>query len=313
MKHAALDERYAPRGLTLEGSELGLEVASVSSALGTVVMRSRRTNRSTRATIFLHGAAGSWTTWTPLLGSADALGVAIPNPVLLDLPGWGEGTLTAEGEANALEAVCSLTRAAAESLGYTEWDLVGHSMGGFLAMHMGAIWPDTVLSVGTLSGTAWSVIDAIEHPIRRFWSLPGFVLLWWALRGLSHLGTAGSAAVRLVRAIGLLRVAASPLFRHPFLVSDSVIAALADEVRPRAFTIASRIAGGYSASSIWATIDCPVRAVVGDHDVFSRPSDLSLLAQALPESHRAIIAECGHFALIEQPIAVLRELGFTID
>jgi pimeloyl-ACP methyl ester carboxylesterase len=53
--------------------------------------------------------------------------------------------------------------------------------------------------------------------------------------------------------------------------------------------------------------------VVGDHDVFSRPSDLSLLAQALPESHRAIIAECGHFALIEQPVAVLRELGFTID
>ncbi|HEY5229420.1 MAG TPA: alpha/beta hydrolase [Galbitalea sp.] len=305
------DPEYAPSPLTSDASRFQLVQSSVSSSFGTIVARSRRTGRSRRATVFLHGAAGSWTTWTPLLDAAEAASISIANPVLLDLPGWGDGILTAEGEDHPIDAICSLVRASVEALGYTEWDLVGHSMGGFLALHMAAIWPECVLSVATVSATSWSVIDATQHPVRHFWRLPGFVLLWRVMQALSHLGPFGANTARGLDAIHVLRALVSPLFRHPGRIPRSVIAALGREVRPRSFAAAVRLARGYDASARWRVIDCPVRAVQGDRDVFSRVSDLERLGDVLPGSHRETLADCGHFANIERPRDVLVAFGYS--
>jgi pimeloyl-ACP methyl ester carboxylesterase len=301
---------YAPLGLTLDAASIGLERSEVAGPFGTAIAYSKRTAATTRATIFLHGAAGSWTTWTPLLETAKLSGVPIVNPVLLDLPGWGDATISAAGESAAIDAVCTLVKYAAEQLGFTEWDIVGHSMGGFIALHMASIWPECVLSVGTVSATTWSVIDVVAHPVRHFGRLPGFVALWRVMQGLSHLGRGGTALVRGVRTIGLLRAATSPLFRHPTRIPRSVIHALGDELRPRSFSIAVEIARGYDATARWSGIECPVRAMQGDRDVFARPGDLDGLAAILPDSVREIVADCGHFGLIERPAEVLAALGF---
>jgi pimeloyl-ACP methyl ester carboxylesterase len=302
---------YAPLGLDTDAAALGLTVTTVHSPLGSAVAHSRRTSRSSRATIFLHGAAGSWTTWTPLLRTAESLGVVIPNPILLDLPGWGDGTLTDAGEVVAIDAVCSLVKDAAEDLGFTQWDIVGHSMGGFIALHMASIWPQSVLSVGALSATSWSVIETLEHPIRRFTVLPGFVSLRAVMRMLAAMGEAGISLVRGLHAAHLLRAATSPLFRHASRIPASVIDALAAEVRPRAFGLAGEIARGYPADALWSRIECPVRAAKGDRDVFTTDADHARLGRILPDSVRSVIPGCGHFALVERPAAVLRELGYA--
>ncbi|WP_213815157.1 alpha/beta fold hydrolase [Glaciihabitans sp. dw_435] len=301
---------YAPLGLTTNAAELGLTETTVRSELGSAVARSRRTSPSPRATIFLHGAAGSWTTWTPLLETAGSLGITVHNPVLLDLPGWGDGSLTASGEHVAIEAVCSLVKDCAEELGFTEWDIVGHSMGGFIALHLASLWPQNVMSVGVVSATGGSVISSVEHPIRNFRALPGFILLWQGMRLLAPLGKAGTAFVRALRAVGLLRFMVTPLFRHPLSIDASVVDALATELRPRPFTLAAEIARGYDADARWAMIECPVRAVKGDDDVFSTAADLAQLGRALPDSVRTIIADCGHFAAVERPDEVLVALGY---
>jgi pimeloyl-ACP methyl ester carboxylesterase len=310
MTTAAREAGYAPNPLSADGARLDLLENTVSSGLGTVVSRSRRTSASRRATVFLHGAAGSWTTWTPLLDAAETASIPLANPVLLDLPGWGDGSLTTEGEEIVLDAVCSLVRASLEALGYTEWDLVGHSMGGLIALHMAAIWPECVLSVATVSATSWSVIDALDHPVRSFRRLPGFVLLWRVMQGLAALGTLGTRVARGLNTVHLLRAAVAPLFRHPAKVPASVISALAREVRPRSFAAATRLARGYDASSWWSRIECPVHAVQGDRDVFARPSDLDRLAGILPRSHREVLADCGHFGQIERPLEVLSAFGY---
>ena len=302
---------YAPNPLNADAASFDLVESTVSSPFGTIVARSRRSGRSPRATVFLHGAAGSWTTWTPLLDAAQSAAIPIANPVLLDLPGWGDGILTAEGEDHPIDAICSLVRASVEALGFTEWDLVGHSMGGFLALHMAAIWPECVLSVATISATSWSVIDATEHPARHFWRLPGFVLLWRLMQALSHLGAFGANAANGLNALHLLRAAVAPLFRHPSRIPRSVITALGREVRPRSFAAAVRLARGYDASAHWQTIDCPVRAVQGDRDVFARDSDLQRLGELLPASYRETVADCGHFANIERPHEVLAAFGYS--
>jgi pimeloyl-ACP methyl ester carboxylesterase len=294
-----------------DASRFELTESRVTSDVGTIVARSHRTARSRRATIFLHGAAGSWTTWTPLLQAAEAQSISIDNPVLLDLPGWGDGVLTVEGERNPIDAISSLVKESAEALGYTEWDLVGHSMGGFIALDMAAKWPECVLSVAVVSATSWSVIDATEHPVAHFWRLPGFVSLWRVMQGLALLGPTGLRVARALDAVHLLRVAVAPLFRHPSRIPRSVIAALGTEVRPRSFAAAVQLARGYDASTRWTTIDCPVRAVRGDHDIFATQRDLELLASTIAGATVETITDCGHFANVERPHKVLAAFGYA--
>lgn len=299
------DRAYAPHPLVEDAAALGLATTAVSRQAGTTVARHLSERTSDTATLFLHGAAGSWSTWTPVLVAARDDGVAIGDPVLFDLPGWGDATLAESADAPTIDVVCELIRDAAQQLGYTRWHLVGHSMGGFIAMHLAARWPAEVLSVVTVSGTTWSVIDSVAHPVRNFRLVPGFVMLWRVMALLDALGAAGGALVRAMEAARLLRAAVFPLFRHPLRVDASVIDALSREVRPRSFLAAVQITRGYQPRMRWIDIACPVTAIKGDADVFVRDSDLEQLSRLLPGARTAVLPDCGHFANVEKPHEVL--------
>lgn len=302
-----LTSGYAPYPLVDDPAAFDLVSTRVENELGSTVARHRADRRSTTATVFLHGAAGSWTTWTPVLLAARDSGTVIHEPVLFDLPGWGEGDL-ADG-ARTIDAVGELVRATLEQLGYTEWHVVGHSLGGFVALHLAALWPDSVRSVTMVSGTTWSVIESVGHPFARFSTLPGFTSLWRVMQALAALGAVGRALVRGMDAVHLLRPAVFPLFRRPFRVPGSVIDALAREIRPRSFAAAAAIARGYPADRLWAGIGCPVTALKGDRDVFVRDDDLDKLRAVIPHARTLVVADCGHFANVERPEAVLAELS----
>ncbi len=304
-------ENYAPFELISDADALGLATTTVSSPLGTCVARHPARRASTRATLFLHGAAGSWTTWTPLLQAAAADRIDLGDVVVFDLPGWGAATLADTTVDDPVFAICSLVKDMAEELGYTEWDLVGHSLGGFIALHMASIWPQAVLSVGMVSGTTFSIIHSVEHPVRHFRELPGFTMLWRVMQFLAVLGPAGPALVRGIGAIGILRPATFPLFRHWRAVPRSQGHALAVEVRPRSFVTAASVTKGYDADAHWTRIECPVRATKGDRDVFVTQDDLDRLGRLLPSSVRTVIPDCGHFGAVERPRAVLRALGYS--
>lgn len=306
-----MSDLYAPYPLADDPSAFGLDTTTVSNELGSCVARHTAVRSSTRATIFLHGAAGSWTTWTPMLAAGLASGVRFGDIVLLDLPGWGDATLTDDPQNRTIESICTLVKELAEELGYTEWDLVGHSLGGFIALHMAALWPEAVLSVGTVSGTTWAVMHSVAHPVRNFGELPGFTLLWQVMRLLAVLGPVGTGLVRGMSAIGLLRPVTFPLFRHWTRVPTSQGKALGVEIRPLAFDAATAVTRGYDADARWSTISCPVRATKGDRDIFVADADLDHLGRILPASIRTVIADCGHFGTVERPAAVLAALGFV--
>ncbi|MET4782342.1 alpha/beta hydrolase [Glaciihabitans sp. UYNi722] len=308
----AVPDGYGPLELVTDAATLGLAITTVSSSLGTCVARHTPQRSSVRATIFLHGAAGSWTTWTPLLQTATALGIELGDAVVLDLPGWGDAVLSDDRSDHTVLAICTLVKEVAEQLGYTEWDLVGHSLGGFVALHMASIWPQCVLSVGMVSGTTFSVMHSVEHPFRRFGELPGFTMLWRVMQFLAMLGSAGPAIVRGIQRVGLLRPATFPLFRHWRRVPKSQAAALAREIRPRSFAAAAEVTRGYDADGMWASIECPVRATKGDRDVFVTQEDLDHLGRLLPDSVRTVVSDCGHFGAVERPVETLVALGYSL-
>jgi pimeloyl-ACP methyl ester carboxylesterase len=299
---------YAPYPLVTDAASLGFVETALNG--GTVVARHRPVRTSTRATLFLHGAAGSWTTWTPMLAAAHESGIPIVNPVLFDLPGWGDATPPPGAPPLTLEIVCELVKDLALELGYTEWDIVGHSLGGFIALHMASIWPQSVLSVSLVSGTTWSVIDAVANPWHGMRVIPGFVLLRLVMRLLAPVQPVARALMRALRAVGLLRLTAIPLLRHPTRVDATAIVALGEELRPRSFVTAGDVTLGYDADARWSRIECPVRATKGDRDVFVTEPDLERLERVLPGTVSVVVDDCGHFGNIERPHAVLAALGY---
>ncbi len=309
MTHADPAGRYAPHPLTFDDSRYGLVTSTTRSALGTCIAHHRAERESDVATVFVHGAAGSWTTWTPMLQEAAARGIRIADPVLLDLPGWGAADLTDHGRGATIEAVVDVVVRAVDGLGYTGFHLVGHSLGGFVALATAAAHPTRVLSVATVSGTTFSVIRSVEHPIRRFTELPGFTMLWRVMGLLALLPGEMRPVARALAPTGLMRLIFSPLFRHGRRVPQSLVDATADDLRPSAFRAAAEVARGYD-TSLWRSIACAVVATKGDRDVFVTDRDLDELSRVIPHSRRLVIRDCGHFGPVERPREILSALGW---
>lgn len=292
------DDGYAPFPVVADPARWGLTRTVVATADGTVVVH----HRVGRDPLFLlHGVAGSWTTWTPFLRAAR--GVGDRGLVLVDLPGWGSSPapavpLDVDASARVLVAVL-------DALGVPAVDVVGHSMGAFVALHLAVTTPARVRSVALVSGTTVATASAARHPLRGLLTLPAFTLL---RAGLAVTGEAARPVLRTVARVGLLPLVASPVFTHVRRLDPSVLDAFVDELRPSGFTGAARSAGAYDTGR-WRALRCPVTAVAGRDDVFARVSDLDALGVLVPQVRAVLLDDCGHFAHVERPVAVAEALG----
>ncbi|MGO4146506.1 alpha/beta fold hydrolase [Paenarthrobacter sp. YAF11_1] len=250
------------------------------------------------ADVYLHGAAGSWTTFQPLLSDAPER-----DRVLVDLPGWGDSTENARLESATVEAMAGAVVEVLDSLGYRAWNLVGHSMGGVIALHLAAAWPERTRSVAAISPTAFGVAHAVRHPWRGLATLPWFMGMLLLMRSMAVLGQLGKTLIRWVGKTPVMRLLLSPLFADPAAIPADVIRGLGRDARPRAFCAATRAVAQYDVAQ-WHGIRCPVLAIRGDSDAFTPPSDLDQLATAGPHVRTVTVPNCGHFAIVEQPTVV---------
>nr|WP_243861700.1 alpha/beta fold hydrolase [Frigoribacterium endophyticum] len=251
----------------------------------------------------MHGAAGSWTTWTPYLRAAAEAGRPVAAPVLVDLPGWGGSP--APTPALDVDAAARVVLAVADALGHPRFELVGHSLGALVALHVAATSPGRVTRLGLVSPTTFSALEAAARPWSGVRRLPALVLL----RGVfAVLPRASSVLLRAAARVGLLTALASPVFRHARRVPRSVREAFVAEVRPVAFVVATRSAPGYDTSA-WSAYRGPASAAAGADDAFAELDDLVRLRAVLPQCRTTLLPECGHFAHVEWPAATVDALA----
>ncbi|WP_166790461.1 alpha/beta fold hydrolase [Cryobacterium tagatosivorans] len=316
---------YCPFPITTDARRFGLETSSLMLRSGPVAVRHGRRTGGDTATILLHGAAGSWSTWTPLLRAADLRttglrttglrgtdasdGASLSDLIIPDLPGWGDTPLPNDENALTIEAMAALVAEIARALGYSRWVVIGHSMGGFIALELASAEVRATRFVGLVSATTFSVVESVRHPFARFALLPGYTTLLQVMRALSLAGPAGTALVRGLGRASLLRPLVGPLFSRPRRIGSSVVAALGAEARPRAFALASARAGEYDPEQAWTRIRCPVRAQQGDRDVFVADSDAPRLGAVIVDFESRTVGDTGHFGHIERPEETLRLLA----
>ncbi|WP_295838013.1 alpha/beta hydrolase [uncultured Microbacterium sp.] len=283
--------------------DLGLRRVVVPTAVGPIVVRAGRSSGSPVATVLLHGAAGSWRTWMPMIAASDDLRLPLSDVIALDLPGWGETPGPVPDPADLAVAVAAVARA----LGYPRWRIIGHSLGGVVALDVAARFPRETVAVGVISPSGAGARTVTRRPLAGAIRLPWLAGMVVAMRVLRLLGPLAGPLLRLLRRTGALRALARPLFRHPGSVDRAVTDALATEIRPTAFLAAVRLSRHHD-DGVWRRILCPVRSVRGEHDVFVAASDARAWARLMRDYDDRELADSGHFAHVEQPAATLRAL-----
>lgn len=280
---------------------LGLRRVVFETDAGPVVTRVGREGRDT-ATLLIHGAAGSWRGWVPLLRVAAERGDPVDDVVAVDLPGWGESAdpTTPLTDVAAADAVAQVARA----LGAVRWSVAGHSLGGLVALTLATREAAATERVLLVSPTGPAVLDAIRRPLRGGLRLPWFAGMLVAMRVLAALPGGGRPVLRTVERIGLLGRLAGPLFARDGAVDPAVLGAFGTELRPAAFLRAARAAASVDPAS-WQSIRVPVRSVRGVRDRFAGTHDRAALAALLPDFGETTLERAGHFALAERPGAVL--------
>ncbi|PRY43630.1 alpha/beta fold hydrolase [Umezawaea tangerina] len=301
-----VDAEYCPYDLDRDPGAHGLVEQWSRTDFGLLHLVRSPERTGDRATLFVHGVANTWTTWTPLLRVARELGEEFQDVVLVDLPGFGASRnrldhLRSKDVGKALFDVVA-------GLGYTSVRIVGHSMGGFLTLDMASEPAFPIESVHLVSGAYFSVVKAVQEPVSTLFSSPALSIAYWSQGLLAHTGGAGVQVVKLAQKIGLFPLFLNGFAARPWAVRSSFTKSLAHDMRPKYFLLAAANGDHYDAIDRWSRIECPVHAVFGAQDKLVPPRDMTDLRRVRKDVHAHLVERCGHFAHVERPKETYRLL-----
>ena len=280
----------------------GLVADRITGPLGEV--RVLRPVAAAPTTAFLHGVSMDSTCWTPLVRAARAHELPW---LLVDVPGFGgsdplPGPVTLDEMADALVAVL-------DHLGVHDVHLVGHSMGGFLGLHLAARHPDRVRTLATLNGTYVTILELVNDPVGAAVRHPRTWATYQGVRLVAGGGQAVQTAISAGARTGLLRWGTAGLAARPSDVPDSLLQALVAGNRPQSFRYAEATGRGYDWRTTWREVGVPVLAGYGDRDRLVTGHDARALRSVLPHAHEVVLGGTAHLSPMERPAAWLAELN----
>jgi pimeloyl-ACP methyl ester carboxylesterase len=239
--------------------------------------------------LLVHGLGSRRQVWEPVL---DVL-AARHDVVALDLPGFGESPVPPEGQPRSVTALTGHVRRLLDDLGWERPHVVGHSLGGGVALELGRLSRarsvTAIAPVGFWSGRESAYARAIlrsSRTLARRLDAPAPTLL-------------RSRALRTLM-LGLL--AARPA-RMP-------AAAAADNLRGLArcpgfepvleVALRETFPGG--------AVDCPVTVAWPQRDRLLLPRQAQRARRALPDGRHVWLAGCGHTPFWDDTPQVTRVL-----
>jgi pimeloyl-ACP methyl ester carboxylesterase len=247
--------------------------------------------------VLLHGIASTADTWSPVIA-----GLAAHHTVIApDLLGHGQSAKP-RGD-YSLGAYASGVRDLIAALGYEGATVVGHSLGGGIAMQFAYQFPERVERL-VLIGSGG--LGREVHPILRAATLPGSELVLALVGGAWLRATGGAVGATLAR-LGLRT-------GEDLAGVTTGIGSLADAGARSAFVHTARAAidaGGQRVSAtdrLYLAAKLPTLIVWGERDPII-PADHGRAAHAaIPGSRLEIFEGAGHFPHREHPVRFVAAL-----
>jgi pimeloyl-ACP methyl ester carboxylesterase len=243
-------------------------------------------DRARPAVVFLHGAGFDRTVWRLQTRWFAHHGRAV---LAVDFPahGWSEGR-----PLDSIAAMADWTVALLDAAGVASAALVGHSMGGLVAVEAAARFPDRVRALG-LCGVAAEMpvhpemLDSAKANTAKVRELMTF----WGMGHALHKGGTVSPGL--------------------WLRCES----LAVLARNRPDVIHADLAAchGYKdAVARAAAVRCPTVLVLGDGDLMTPAAKARPLAAAIAGSRTVVIPGSGHLMIVERPDQTLEALKSNV-
>jgi len=247
--------------------------------------------------VLLHGIASTADTWSPVVA-----GLAAHHTVIApDLLGHGQSAKP-RGD-YSLGAYASGVRDLIAALGYDRATVVGHSLGGGIAMQFAYQFPERVERLVLIASGG---LGREVHPILRAATLPGSELVLALVGGAWVRATGGAVGATLAR-LGLRT-------GEDLAGVTTGIGSLADAGARSAFVHTARAAidaGGQRVSAtdrLYLAAKLPTLIVWGERDPII-PADHGRAAHAaIPGSRLEIFEGAGHFPHREHPVRFVSAL-----
>lgn len=249
--------------------------------------------------LLLHGVGNNGAVWGPVLSSLASVGPVIAptmSPELL------EGDLDVDRDGPDDEhrrAVGQLVDWLA-ALAPPPWRLVGHSMGGVLTGLIMRTHPETVSSAVLLNAPLPGTVTRLRS--RDTLDRNGRALL--AMKGLAQVTRFGRPRLpRFLRGteLAIVRTALRGFVHDPGALDTRVISRAILRSRTTDGVDFLRLARGIPP---WESDPCesnPITVILGGDDPLVPVSDHAAIARAYPAADIHVLADCGHFAHLEQP------------
>ena len=238
--------------------------------------------------VFLHGLAGSWQNWLEQL----PVFARDHRVIALDLPGFGASPMPREqisigGFARIVDEVM-------RALDVERADLVGNSMGGFIAAEMAIAHPERVEHLVLVSAAG---ITSEHVPVAR--AIP---MLRFAERVL--LLTTGWVAAKsdlVARRPRLRHATLSAVTAHPAQLPGPLAAEQLRGSGKPGFIDAFYALTHYPIRDRLGHIDAATLIVWGERDLVVPVRDADVFAQLIPDARKLVYPDTGHVPMLERP------------
>jgi pimeloyl-ACP methyl ester carboxylesterase len=239
--------------------------------------------------VFIHGAEHDHSVWALQTRYFAHHGFGV---LALDLPGHGR---SAGPALRHIAALADWLAALFDATGTARAFIVGHSMGSLVALDFAARYPERTTHLALLATAApMTVADALLDAARE----------------------RETEAIRMVNQWSHSTLAAKPSCPAPGFwlhgMNQRLMERIAATSEPRLFHTDFSACNDYADGlERAAQVRCPVRMIVGKHDVMTPPRAIRALADVLRQSQTPfdiVTLDAGHALMAEQPDATLDAL-----
>lgn len=262
------------------------------------------TGTGERVFVLVHGMGGRWQHWLETIPTLAEHGRVLA----LDLPGFGQSetpaaTVSLHGFA---DTVAELIR----DLGVERVVLVGHSMGGPIALRFASRYPDLAEAIVPVGGAVFqfSALLGLHDVVHFIGQRPRESAAIAA-----EIVTAGLPAPAAVRRL----IASSPRLRRAFLApyvfdpaalhSDSA-ALIVDGAGAPGVLPTARAIGRSDPREGTKAVSCPILSIAADQDRIAPLPDTETFQREVPRARTVVLEGCGHMVMLERPQAFNAQL-----
>lgn len=259
--------------------------------------------------VLVHGMGGHSQHWYEVIPALAARGRVLA----IDLPGFGDSELPAGGI--SLDGFADIAAELIRSLEIDRAVLVGHSMGGPIAIRFAARHPELAEAIVMIGGAVYqfSALLGMHDLVRFARERPRETAAIFAEIITAALPVPALVGSLVRRSPWLRRLVFAPYVLDPSALSDQAVRAmLAGAGAPGVLRTVRAIARSDPREGI-ADVHCPILSVAADLDRITPLGDSEAFQREVPRARTAIVEGSGHMIMLERPEELMAAIGELID